>query len=175
MPQSPVRRPATVSRPPQSSRRPAGPRAGGRAGSVRAGARPGGAKPAGEKAEHEILFQQYFKSACPEKTYAAQLKRAGNGNHYIVLTEGKRDPATGDVRKTRLFLYSEDFGEFFRLLKATAEFIRAHPVPDEVKQKRERFWAKRAGETALTAKVNPPAAARTDPKVAPPLQPVPAA
>ena len=92
---------------------------------------------------------------CPEKTYAAQLKRANNGNHYLVLTEGKRDNTSGDVWKTRLFIYSEDFGEFFKLLQATAVFIRANPVPDEVKKKRTRFWAKKTAESATQPKTDP--------------------
>ena len=61
---------------------------------------PGGAEKG--KSEGEILFQDYFKSVGP-RTYAAQVKRAGNGNHFLVLTEGKRDDATGEVRKIRLF------------------------------------------------------------------------
>jgi hypothetical protein len=93
------------------------------------------------KAEPKILFQSYFKSVGP-RTYAAQMKEAGNGNHFLVLTEGKRDEATGDVKKTKLFIFSEDFVAFFRLMKETSEFVKAHPVPDKVKQKRERFWAK---------------------------------
>lgn len=93
-------------------------------------------------ADHEILFQTYFKSANPRRTYAAQVKRANNKNHYLVLTEGKRDDKTDELRLTRLFLYSEDFPEFFRLMKAAAEFIKANPVPDEVQRRREKFWAK---------------------------------
>src|SRR6476659_3494153 len=79
-----------------------------------------------EKAEHEILFQTYFKSVGP-RTYAAQVKKANNANHYLVLTEGKRDEKTGEVRKARLFIYSEDFIAFFRMLQETAQFIRANP------------------------------------------------
>ena len=88
----------------------------------------GGSPPKRDEAEHEILFQKFFKSVGP-RTYAAQVKRADNGNHYLVLTEGKRDEATGEVRKTRLFVFSEDFVEFFRLIKSAAEFIKANPVP----------------------------------------------
>src|SRR3954454_15366284 len=98
--------------------------------------RPAGSGPA--DAEHEILFQQYFKSVGP-RTYAAQVKRANNGNHYLVLTEGKRDEKTGEVRKTRLFVYSEDFVEFLKLMKGLAEFVKAHPVPEDVRKKRDRF------------------------------------
>jgi hypothetical protein len=94
-------------------------------------------------AEHEILFQKYFKSVGP-RTYAAQVKRATNGNHYLVLTEGKRDEKTDEVRKTRLFIFGEDFVEFFRMVKATSEFIKDHPIPQEVRKKRDAFWAKEA-------------------------------
>ena len=155
MPQSPVRRPAAVSRPPQSTRNnsAAGARRPGR------GRAPG--KSSGD-ADHEILFQQYFKSANPQKTYAAQLKRANNGNHYLVVTEGKRDESTGEVRKTRVFVYSEDFVEIFKMLQAAAVFIREHPVPDDVKRKRERFWAKQPQEPAAPRKTDPkPAPAAT--------------
>jgi hypothetical protein len=93
------------------------------------------------KPEPDVLFQSYFKSVGP-RTYAAQVKRAGNGNHFLVLTEGKRDEKTDEVRKTRLFVFSEDFPAFFRLVQEAAVFIRANPVPEEVKQKRDRFWSK---------------------------------
>ena len=93
------------------------------------------------KAEPKILFQRYFKSVGP-RTYAAQLMQAGNGNHYLVLTEGKRDDKTGEVRKTRLFVFSEDFDAFKGMLREMFEHIQAHPVPDEVRRKRERYWAK---------------------------------
>jgi len=93
-----------------------------------------------EKTEDKILFQSYFKSVGP-RTYAAQLKQAPNGNHYLVITEGKRDKETGEVRKIRLYTYSEDFGAFFKMLQETAQFMRANPVPKEIKAKREKFWA----------------------------------
>jgi hypothetical protein len=105
----------------------------------------------GPKPEAEILFQKYFKSVGP-RTYAAQLKQAGNGNHFLVFTEGKRDDKTGDIRKTKLFVFSEDFGEFFRMLHETARFIRENPVPDEVKKKRERFWAKQKDGSKTSAR-----------------------
>jgi hypothetical protein len=92
------------------------------------------------KPEPTILFQKFFKSVGP-RTYAAQVKEASTGNHFIVLTEGKRDPKTDEVRKTRLFVFSEDFPEFFRLIKATAEFVKDHPVPEEVKKRQEEYWS----------------------------------
>jgi hypothetical protein len=95
-----------------------------------------GAKPPDDA---KILFQSFFKSVGP-RTYAAQLKRAGNGNHFLVLTEGKRDKKTAEVRKTRLFVFSEDFPAFFRLIKETAAFVDAHPVPEEVRQRQSDFW-----------------------------------
>ena len=98
---------------------------------------------AAKDAEHEILFQKYFKSVNPQRTYASQVKKAGNGNHYVVFTEGRRDDATGEVRKTRLFVYSEDFIAFFKMLQETSYFIRDNPVPEEVRQKRHKFWARK--------------------------------
>jgi hypothetical protein len=104
-------------------------------------ASPGGTV-AGVKPEAKILFQKFFKSIGP-RTYAAQIKEAHNGNHFLVLTEGKRDEATNEVRKTRIFIFSEDFREFFRMLQETAVFIKANPVPEEVRKRRERHWAKK--------------------------------
>jgi len=101
----------------------------------------------GPKEEPKILFQKFFKSVGP-RTYVAQVKEASNGNHFLVLTEGKRDDKTGEIRKTRLFAYSEDFIEFFRLLHETAQFIKANPVDPEVKAKRAKFWAKKEKQTA---------------------------
>ena len=115
-------------------------------------------------ADHEILFQNYFKSVGP-RTYATQVKKAGNGNHYLVMTEGKRDEKTNEVRKTRLFVYSEDFVEFFKMIKGAAEFIKANPLPDHVRKQREKFWAKNpdAGQpkAAPTGKAAPPVATST--------------
>jgi hypothetical protein len=103
------------------------------------------------KAEPKILFQKYFKSVGP-RTYAAQLKEAGNGNHFLVLTEGKRDLETGEVKKTRVFVYSEDFSAYFRMLQETVQFIKTHPVPEEIKMKRQRYWAKKEAETVAAAR-----------------------
>ena len=113
------------------------------------------------KAEPKILFQSYFKSVGP-RTYAAQVKEAGNGNHFLVLTEGKRAEDSEDVRKTRLFIFSEDFAEFFKLMKQTAEFIKTNPVPAKVKQKREKFWAKQ--NTDVTPAYRAPSAAAASAK-----------
>jgi hypothetical protein len=130
MPSAPVRR------------HPAAPTSPKSAPPARAGA-------AAAKLEAEILFQTYFKSVGP-RTYAAQVKKAGNGNHFVVLTEGKKDAETGQPRKTRLFVFSEDFRDFFRMLQETAVFIRENPVPPEIKKKRDKFWAKH-GENASLA------------------------
>jgi len=111
-----------------------------------AGGAPRPSKPA-SKIDDPILFQRYFKSVGP-RTYAAQLKEAKNGNHYLVFTEGKRDDKTSEVRKTRLFLFSEDFTQFFRLLKETAEFVKANPVSDKVRARQMKRWSKPARETS---------------------------
>jgi hypothetical protein len=100
-----------------------------------------------ETVNHDILFQKFFKSVGP-RTYAAQVKRARNGNHYLVLTDGHRDDKTGELRKSRVFVYSEDFIEFFRLVKAAAEFIKEHPVPDEVRRRQAERWARQAPQRA---------------------------
>ena len=103
--------------------------------------------------EQKILFQKFFKSVGP-RTYAAQIKEAKNGNYFIVLTEGKRDKETGEIRKTKLLIFSEDFREFFKLLGDTAAFLREHPVPAEIRAKRERFWAKQNGQSKSPAPSN---------------------
>src|SRR6188508_1354860 len=72
------------------------------------------------KPEPKILFQKFFKSVGP-RTYAAQLKEAGNGNHFLVLTEGKRDEKTNEVKKTKLFVFSEDFNDFFAMVQEAAK------------------------------------------------------
>jgi hypothetical protein len=97
------------------------------------------------KPEPKIIFQKFFHSVGP-RTYAAQVKELPNGNHLLVLTEGKRDEETGEVRKTRVFVYGEDFSAFFRLLHETATFIRANPLSQEVRDRRARFWAKKSKE-----------------------------
>jgi hypothetical protein len=105
----------------------------------------------GGKDDHKVLFQKYFKSIGP-RTYAVQIKESTNGNHYIVLTEGKRDLMTNEVRKTRLFVYSEDFAHYFRMLHETAQFIKTHPVAEEIKVRRQRYWAKKEAEAATAAR-----------------------
>jgi hypothetical protein len=143
----------TVANGATTSRHPGPPRSGGASHNPRfSNRRAGGAKRSASSSssggpsspdEHDILFQKFFKSVGP-RTYAAQVKRAKNGNHYLVLMEGKRDEASGDVRKTRLFIYSEDFVEFFRLIKSAAEFIKDHPLPAEIREKRVQYWEKQS-------------------------------
>jgi hypothetical protein len=109
--------------------------------------------PAGPKKEPKILFQQFFKSVGP-RTYVTQLKEAANGNHFLVMTEGKKDDKTSEIRKTRLFVYSEDFVAFFRLMQETALFVKANPVDPKVKAKREKFWAKDAADQKPTGQLS---------------------
>jgi hypothetical protein len=136
-----VRSPAGGSRASGGADRPASKQPASRSTCSRAtGARPGWkSKPAEAKPEPKILFQSYFKSIGP-RTYAAQVKEAANRNQFLVLTEGKRDPKTDEVRKTSVYVYSEDFGAFFRLIKQAAEWIKANPLPQEIKQQRDAFW-----------------------------------
>jgi hypothetical protein len=108
-----------------------------------------------DKPEAKILFQKFFKSIGP-RTYAAQIKEAGNGNHYLVLIEGKRDEATGELKKSKVFVFSEDFGLFFRMLHETAQYLKAHPVPEEIKLRRQRYWAKKEREAKEAPPPPPP-------------------
>jgi hypothetical protein len=104
--------------------------------------------------EPKILFQKYFKSV-GTRSYAAHLKENDKGNHFLVLTESKRDPATGETKKTKVFIYSEDFAQYFRMLHETAQFIKGHPVSEEVKLKRQRYWARKEAEQAAAARLAP--------------------
>lgn len=114
-------------------------------------------------AEPRILFQKFFKSVGP-RTYAAQVKQAGNGNHFLVLTEGKRDQKTQELRKTRLFVFSEDFEQFLKMIDQAAQFIREHPLPEHVRQQRQRFWARQSGGD--TRSQRQPSTKRLSPKPA---------
>ena len=109
-------------------------------------------KPAsGDAAPDKILFQSYFKSVGP-RTYASQVKLLKNDNHMLVLTVGRPNPDGGEPLKSRFIVFAEDFVPFFRLLQETAQFIKAHPLPEKIRLRRQRFWEKQA---------SPPAAART--------------
>jgi hypothetical protein len=102
------------------------------------------------KPEPKILFQKYFKSVGP-RTYAVQVKEAGTGNHFLVLTEGKRDTKTDQVRKICLYVFSEDFEAFFKTVEEAAKFTRDHPVPPDVIQRQKKFWAKKKAEKPVIA------------------------
>jgi hypothetical protein len=103
------------------------------------------------KPEPKIIHQAFFKSVGP-RTYAAQIKEIANGNHLLVLTEGKRDEKTDEVRKTRLFVYAEDFPELFRMLDDARTFIDAHPVSKAAQAKRQKFWERHGQTTQADAK-----------------------
>ena len=102
------------------------------------------------RVEHPILFQTYFKSVGP-RTYAVQVKRASNNNHYIVLTEGRRDEKSGEIRKNRINIFSEDFPAFWNLLSDLAKWVRSHPVPPKVASRQAALWKKRAAQNASPA------------------------
>ncbi|MBC7783120.1 MAG: DUF3276 family protein [Burkholderiales bacterium] len=91
------------------------------------------------KPDHSILFQTFFKSV-GSRTYAAQIKQATNGNQYMVVTEGRRDKNSDDVRKMRINIFSEDFEAFFDLLRQTARYIKEHPLSAEFQAERKKFW-----------------------------------
>jgi hypothetical protein len=108
--------------------------------------RPEGNKPEQKKPEPKLLHQVYFKSVGP-RTYAAQLKECANGNHMLLVSEGKREE-NGDLRMTRLCVFSEEFLAFFKMLRDTEAHIQAHPVPESVRNRRKEFWAKQAAPKA---------------------------
>ena len=105
------------------------------------------------KAEAKVLFQKYFKSMGP-RTYACQIKESRKGNPFLVISEGKRDEDSGEVKKTKVFVFSEDFGQFFRMLHETAQYLKANPVPEEIKLRRQRYWARKEA-----AAITPPSIA----------------
>jgi hypothetical protein len=124
--------------------------------------------------EEVILFQTYFKSVGP-RTYAAQVKQATNGNHALVITEGKRDPKTNEVIKHKTYVWSEDFPAFFKMLQDTVAWIRQHPVPEEVKKKRDLYWAKQISKenvpsAATKSRRGNLAAPRSQPAATPPAR-----
>ena len=94
------------------------------------------------KPEPKILYQSYFKSV-GTRTYAAQVKQASNGNHFITLTEGRRDEKTGELRKIYVMVWSEDFEAFFKLVADTNKFVREHPVPTAVAERQARMWERK--------------------------------
>ena len=89
----------------------------------------------------------------------SRAKEAANGNHFLVLTEGKRDEKTNEVRKSRLFIYSEDFVSFFQLMKDSAVFIKGNPVPEKVKAKQAKVQAAQDALNAPRAGNSPPTTA----------------
>jgi hypothetical protein len=98
----------------------------------------------------KILFQSYFKSVGP-RTYASQVKLLKNENHMLVLTVGKPNPEGGEPIKTRFIVFAEDFAAFFRLLQERAHFIKANPLPDKVRLRRQKFWEKQGNPAAAAA------------------------
>lgn len=115
----------------------------------------GSAASAAAAKEPKVLFQKYFKSI-GTRTYGAHVKENDKGNQFLVLTESKRDPSSGETKKSKVFIYSEDFAQYFRMLHETAQFIKSHPVSEEVKLKRQRYWARKEAEQAAASRMPPP-------------------
>src|SRR2546421_12883338 len=103
------------------------------------------APPSAPRPEPKILYQTFFKSV-GTRTYAAQVKEASNGNHFITLTEGRRDEKTGELRKSYVLVFSEDFEQFFKLIADTNKFVREHPVSKEVADRQARMWERKRKE-----------------------------
>jgi hypothetical protein len=117
--------------------------------SGRAGGRGLTAKPLPKSASNS-LFQKSCKSH-GNRGYSAHLKELPNGNHLLVLTDAKCDPQTGQTKKSRLYVHGEDFLTFFRMLHETAGFIRNHPVPEDIRRQRERYWHRKHRRSAAAS------------------------
>ncbi|MFT3788103.1 MAG: DUF3276 family protein [Tepidisphaeraceae bacterium] len=103
---------------------------------------PTGGRPANDKPD-PILYQSWFKSVNPQRTYATQIKRARNGNRYAVVTEGKRDKQTGELKKISVYVYEEDFEALLGLFAQLADWVKKHPTPPDLRRRRAAFWAKK--------------------------------
>jgi hypothetical protein len=125
---------ATLSRPDEKSARKSNPR-------------PLAPQKSAAKPEPKILYQTYFRSV-GTRTYAAQVKEASNGNHFITLTEGRRDAKTGQLHKNYVLVFSEDFEQFFKLIADTNAFVREHPVSKEVTDRQARMWERKRKEAS---------------------------
>jgi hypothetical protein len=104
-----------------------------------------GAASTNGKAKKKLLFHKVIKSL-GRRGYAVHLKELSNGNHLLVLSEAKRDTQSGEIRKSRLLVFGEDMTAFFRLLHETATFIRANPLPEDIRKRREKYWTKKNRE-----------------------------
>jgi hypothetical protein len=89
-----------------------------------------------DRPEQKILFQKFFKAG-QNRTYAAQVKETSGGQPFLVITDGRRDKE-GELRKSYVYVFSENFAEFFRMLQETAQYIKAHPAPPQP-ERRGRF------------------------------------
>jgi len=88
-----------------------------------------------DKPAPKVLFESSFK-APNGRTYTAQVKKASNDNHFLVLSDTRHDPQSDEMRTNRVFVFSEEFTPFFTLLREAAQFIKANPVPESVRQRR---------------------------------------
>jgi hypothetical protein len=57
------------------------------------------------------------------------------------------------------------------MLHETAQFIKGHPVSEEVKLKRQRYWARKEAEQAAAARVAPRSARSRRHRPATPVRP----
>jgi len=89
----------------------------------RSGVRPPDGPP---RSPDPILFQTYVKGE-GGRTYAAQLKRSAAGRRYLILTEGERDPRTGELRKSNVSVPDADLAAFFHLLREMAQHLKSAP------------------------------------------------
>lgn len=80
-----------------------------------------------ENGEKPIIFQQYFKNG--NRTYASQVKISQIGKKYLVLTEGRRDPKTQELKKHTICVFEQDFKQFFAILQETVLYLRSAKDP----------------------------------------------
>jgi hypothetical protein len=111
-----------------------------------------------DKSEPRVLFQKFFKSIS-RRHYAAKIKETPDGNQFLVLTDERMDQETGELKKSKVTIHSEDFMHYFRMLHDTAQFIKTHPVSEDLKMKRMRHWAKKEAEQVAAARLAAEAAA----------------
>ena len=88
----------------------------------------------GHKNSTEIIFSKCVRSGL--RIYYFDAKRNKDGQMYLSITESKKqinntaDTSEGpQFEKHKIFLFEEDFGDFFEAIKMVADFIQEH-APD---------------------------------------------
>ncbi len=84
-----------------------------------------------QKNSTEIIFSKCVRSGL--RIYYFDAKRNKDGQMYLSITESKKqinnstDSSEGpQFEKHKIFLFEEDFGEFFEAINMVADFIQEH-------------------------------------------------